>query len=100
VRRAAKVDDNHGEIVKALRSYGCSVLDLSAVGKGCPDLLVTPPNSHSAFLMEIKDGKKPPSARKLTDAQVKFHSEWTGWISVVTSVDEALLAVGVFREQN
>jgi hypothetical protein len=43
VRRAAKVDANHGEIVKALRSAGCGVLDLSAVGNGCPDLLVHAP---------------------------------------------------------
>lgn len=96
MRRAAKVDDNHREIVKALRQAGCGVLDLSKVGNGCPDLLVHPPAfpaCRMAVLMEVKDGNKPPSARKLTDAQVKFHAEWKGWIHTVTSVDDALKAI-------
>ena len=98
MRRAAKVDANHAEIVAALRSAGCGVLDLSAVGKGCPDLLVHPPEfpaNRMAFLMEIKDGKKPPSARKLTPAQVKFHAEWKGWVYTVTNAEEALKAAGL-----
>ncbi len=98
MRRAAKVDDNQAAIVAALRQAGCGVLDLSAVGKGCPDLLVHPPAFPAcrvAVLMEIKDGGKPPSARKLTPAQVKFHAEWKGWIHTVTSADEALAAVGL-----
>ena len=98
MRRAAKVDDNHAEIVSALRSVGCGVLDLSAVGKGCPDLLVHPPtfpDCRMAFLMEIKDGNKPPSARKLTKHQIKFHAEWKGWIYTVTNVEEALKACGL-----
>ncbi len=40
MRRAAKIDRNHVEIVAALRGVGASVQDLAAVGKGCPDLLV------------------------------------------------------------
>jgi hypothetical protein len=98
VRRAAKVDANHGEIVKALRDAGCGVLDLSKVGNGTPDLLVhapTFPACRMPVLLEIKDGKKPPSARELTPAQIKFHAEWKGWIFVVTSVDEALAALGI-----
>jgi hypothetical protein len=98
VRRAAKVDANHGEIVKALRSAGCGVLDLSAVGNGCPDLLVhapTFPACRTAYLLEIKDGSKPPSARKLTPEQEKFHRTWKGYLFVVTSPDEALEAVGI-----
>lgn len=98
MRRAAKVDANHAAIVAALRDAGCGVLDLSAVGKGCPDLLVHPPTfpeCRMAVLMEIKDGAKSASRRKLTPAQVKFHAEWKGWIHTVTSVDEALKAVGL-----
>jgi len=98
MRRAAKVDANHGEIVAALRAAGCGVLDLSAVGSGCPDLLVhgpTYPWRHT--LLEVKDGAKPPSARKLTPDQEKFHAGWKGFIHVVKSVDEAFDAVGVTR---
>jgi hypothetical protein len=93
MRRAAKVDANHADVVKALRDMGCSVCDLSAVGKGCPDLLVTSPiYPFETLLMEVKDGGKPPSARKLTADQEKFHARWKGRIVVVSSVTEALTA--------
>lgn len=98
MRRAAKVDDNHGEIVKALRQAGCGVVDLSAVGNGVPDLLVHPPtfpDCRQAVLLEIKDGSKPACRQKLTPAQEKFHAGWKGWLFVVRNVDEALAAVGV-----
>lgn len=98
MRRAAKVDANHAEIVRTLRSAGCGVLDLSAVGNGCPDLLVhapTFPACRMPVLLEVKDGKKPPSARALTPAQERFHREWKGWVFVVTSPDEALVALGL-----
>lgn len=95
MRRAAKVDDNHGEIVQALRDAGCGVLSLAAVGKGCPDLLVHGPlYPWRHTLLEVKDGSKPPSARRLTPDQAKFHEAWKGWIHVVTSVEEALDAAG------
>lgn len=96
MRRAAKRDDNHAQIVSALRAAGCGVLDLGAVGKGCPDLLVHPPmfpDCRMAVLMEIKNLKG--RGNKLTKDQVKFHSEWKGWIHTVTSVDEALAAMGI-----
>jgi len=98
MRRAAKVDANHAEIANALRDAGCGVLDMSPMGKGVPDLLVHPPTfpeCRMPVFLEVKDGNKPPSARKLTPAQVKFHAEWKGWIFVVTSVDDALRAVGI-----
>jgi hypothetical protein len=96
MRRAAKVDANHAEIAKALRSAGCGVLDLSAVGNGCPDLLVhAPTHPHAVALIEVKDGKKSPSKRKLTPAQQEFHATWRGPIAVVTNVAEALAAVGI-----
>lgn len=96
MRRAAKVDANQAEIVKALRQAGCGVLDLSAVGKGCPDLLVHPPtypDCRFVALMEIKN--KKGRGDKLTPAQVKFHEGWKGWIYRVTSVQEALDCMGI-----
>jgi hypothetical protein len=98
MRRAAKVDANHAEIVRALRAAGCGVLDLSRVGDGCPDLLVhapTHPACQFGILLEIKDGNKPPSARKLTPAQLKFHAAWKGFLFVVENVEQALAAVGL-----
>lgn len=93
MRRAAKRDRNHPEIVKALRDAGCRVLDLGAVGNGCPDLLVR--RGGLMKFLEVKDGKKPPSARALTLDQVRFHREWEDSVEVVTSAREALAAMGI-----
>ena len=97
MRRAAKVDDNHAEIVRALRDIGCSVLSLAAVGKGAPDLLVGACFGISGrrvnFLLEIKDGDKSPSRRKLTDDEQTFHAAWRGHLAIVESVDDALRVV-------
>ena len=91
-----KKDGNHDEIVAALLAVYAGVVDLSAVGDGVADLLVHMPVApFDTFLMEIKDGSLPPSHRKLTPAQERFHAEWRGRIVVVTSVNEALAAVGV-----
>ena len=96
MRRAAKVDANQAEIVRALRQAGCGVVDLSKVAGGVPDLLVHPPtypDCRMAVLMEIKN--KKGKGEKLTPAQVKFHAEWKGWIHQVTTVAEALAAMGI-----
>lgn len=96
MRRAAKKDANHAEIVSALRAAGCGVCDLAAVGGGVPDLVVcAPTHPFKTSLIEIKDGSKPPSARQLTPDQVKFHAAWRGDIAIVTTVAEALAAVGI-----
>lgn len=91
MRRAAKVDANQSEIIAALRRIGATVQPLHAVGAGCPDLLVGWRGMTS--LLEIKDGSKPPSARKLTPDQVKWHAEWQGHVAVVESVKEAIEAI-------
>jgi hypothetical protein len=88
MRYAARVDANQTQIVSALRAAGATVQSLSAVGQGCPDLLVGYQGIN--ILMELKDGKKPPSERKLTSDQIVWHSEWKGVVFLVTSVDEAL----------
>lgn len=88
MRRAAKVDANQTEIVKALRQVGASVQSLASTGKGCPDLLVGFRGVN--WLLEIKDGQKVKSARKLTDDQVVWHQTWRGKVYIVESVDQAL----------
>ena len=77
MRRAAKVDANHPAIVEALLSVsGVTVHSLAGIGCGCPDLLVGA--KGKTFLVEVKDGSKPPSHRTLTDDQEKWIREWTG----------------------
>ena len=95
MRRAARVDDNHGAIVKALRQAGYSVLSLAPIGRGCPDLLVGVRSSNVSrnVLIEVKDGSKPPSARMLTADERAFHATWAGQVAVVDSIESALAMV-------
>lgn len=92
MRRAAKVDANQADIVEALRAVGATVQPLHMVGDGCPDLLVG--YRVQNFIMEVKDGDKPPSRRKLTPDQVDWHSEWRGQKAVVKTPEEALAVIG------
>lgn len=88
MRFRAKVDANHGEIVKALRQAGCSVQSLAQLGKGVPDLLVA--RNGFMWLMEVKDGDKPPSGRKLTEDELSWGSRWKGPVYTVLSVAQAI----------
>ena len=84
-RYAAKVDTNQQPIVRDLRNiFGPDVvLDLSAVGRGCPDIMVGVRGRN--LLMEIKTDKG-----KLTADQVYFHREWGGQVHIVRTLDDAL----------
>jgi len=88
MRYANRVDENQSDIVKALRKAGATVRIIT-MGDGVPDLLVG--YQGYTLLLEVKDGKKPPSARSLTEAEQKFFNEWTGgMLAIVNSVEEAL----------
>ena len=91
-RYARRVDDNQAEIVQALRASGASVQHLYAVGHGCPDLLVA--RAGVNYLLEVKDCRKSPSERRLTPDEAAWHQAWNGSVMVVSSVDEALRAIG------
>lgn len=96
MRRAAKIDSNQIQVVSALRAAGASIQSLSAVGKGVPDLLCK--YQGTFYLIEVKDGQKPPSARKLTPDQVKWHEKWKcAFLGVVESPDEALRFIGAIK---
>lgn len=91
MRRAAKIDANQKEIVKALRQLGASVLLLHRVGQGCPDALVG--RCGINVLLELKDGSLSPSRQRLTPDEKNFFDSWGGQVAVVTSVKEAVDAV-------
>lgn len=91
MRRAASTDANQAEIVESLRAIGCSVQILAAVGQGTPDLLVGYRGAN--HLLEVKDGAKTPSKRKLTQDQVAWHASWRGQVCVVESVEQAIESV-------
>lgn len=90
MRRAARTDANEAEIVRAFEAFGCLVHDTSALGGGFPDLVVRA--YDRVLLVEVKDGSKPPSARRLTPDQVAFQQR--GWVvHVVTCLDDVIALV-------
>lgn len=93
MRRAAKVDANQEQVVSALRAAGATVQSLAAMGNGVPDLLVV--FRLNLFLLEIKDGSKPPSAQKLTPLQKQWALTWP--VKVVNSPEAALRAIGAIH---
>lgn len=85
-----KTDQNQKEIVKVLRQVGADVLDLSAVGGGCPDLVVAWRGEN--VFVEVKN---PQTRGKLRDTQKEFFDRWRGKKIVVYSADEALQKLGI-----
>lgn len=90
MRRAARTDGNHQDVVQALRGAGILVKSTAAVGDGFPDLLCA--FRGVLVLLEVKDGSLPPSERKLTAKETEFVAAWPRTY-VVTSPEEAVLAV-------
>ena len=87
MRRAARRDASEDQIVSALEACGAYVTKINDAGRF--DLLCWY-RGHT-LLLEVKDGRKPPSAQKLTPAEEKFHCEWPGDnLHIVNSVDSAL----------
>ena len=91
MKRAARIDANQNEIVAALRGIGATVAITSTLGKGFPDLVVGYRGKN--YLLEIKDGNKPPSARKLTDDEQQWHECWRGQVAVIESPHDAMKLV-------
>lgn len=84
--RANRIDSNQPEIVAHFRAFGCSVLNISSLKKCC-DLIVS--RSGRSIFIEVKDGSKVPSARKLTPDEEVFKAE-TKWAwRLVESIKDA-----------
>ncbi len=82
-------DNNHDEIVLALRESGASVAETHEMSRGFPDLVVG--YNGENYFIEIKN---PRSGHGITDAQVKWHSNWRGQVAVANSAEEALEIIG------
>ena len=76
MRKRGRVDANQKKIVEQLRRLGCSVAVTSMIGNGFPDLVVGDGNRN--YLIELKDGTKPPSAQALTNDEIMFIDNWRG----------------------
>ena len=88
-----RVDGNQTAIVMALRAHGYSVMSLSTVGKGCPDLLVGVQSLN--ILLEVKMPKK-----KLRPQQEGFRACWKGQCATVTSAEDAVKVVDLIVRAN
>lgn len=93
MRTAARTDANHAEIRDALRRIGCVVIETHQL-KNAFDLLVF--YRGCTYIVEVKDGNKVPSKRKLTDGEqrCKDSLESVGvTYHIVESVDQAIKLV-------
>lgn len=97
MRRAARRDENHGSIKAAFQALDMSVLDIASTPCGF-DLVVG--YKTQAILVEVKDGEKPPSARKLTDNEALAHFKWQGPKAIVTNVGDACHVAQLLRERH
>lgn len=94
---AAKRDANEEQIVSALRAVGCLV-HIMMNGKGFPDLFVWSPFLDEFVALEVKDGNRVASQRRLTPDQVAWHEKWSlakKRIHVVETLAEAFKACGI-----
>lgn len=97
MRRAAKIDSNQPDIIKALRQVGARVQPIHTVGKGCPDLLVA--YRDRWHVLELKDGAKVPSKQTLTEDEERWHDEFgqQAPVHVCNSVESALKVIGAMN---
>jgi hypothetical protein len=86
--RARRVDANHNPIIAVFREAGFSVYDASAFGRGFPDCVLG--YEGRSFLVEIKDGSRIPSERKLKPTQKRFADGWKGHYKVIETIEQAL----------
>lgn len=84
MRRAARVDENQDDIVKAMRAVGASV----HVIKEPIDLMVG--FRKRTIAMEVKN---PDKDWRLTDQQEEFFREFRGEAYIVENVAQAIAAL-------
>ena len=86
---ARKKDDNHDEIVNEFQRLGCGVKDVHNLPDFC-DIIIC--YQGATVMVEIKDGRKAPSSRRLTEGEKQFSDEWIGkggkW-ACIESVEQA-----------
>ena len=90
-------DQNHAEIVKALKECGYSVLDLAMVGSGCPDILIGYKDAQGKpknILVEIKT-----ESGSLRPCQIDFFHSWQGSVMMTRNANELLSTLEILKSQ-
>lgn len=90
MRARPRIDNNHREIVEALRAAGAGVTSMASLGKGVGDLLVS-------FRMRwyVIECKSPGG--KLTKDECAWIQGQRAAVYVVNSVEDALEAIGAVQ---
>lgn len=89
-----RTDSNQKKIMDMCRSIPTlSVFSTHTIGKGFPDIIIGYRGKN--YLFEIKDGEKPKSATKLTEAEREFHRRWNGHVAIAYSFDDILNALNI-----
>ena len=88
MRRAAKVDTNHRELLDLAQTLGGFVIDCRSLGEGKPDAFVFIRTHWRAVEIKFGDGK-------LTPDQEKLHRQCP--ITIWRTKDDVLAAFGVVR---
>jgi hypothetical protein len=89
-RIAPRIDANQTAIVAAFRKLGCAVEIITKP----VDLAVA--RNGRTLLVEVKDGAKSPSQRRLTPAQQKFRDSWPDMVPIVESIADVEYVVRAF----
>ena len=97
MRKHAKKDDNHNRIAEVFEINGATVLDMSPLGDGAPDMCVGFLGNN--ILVEVKNGALPKSKQQLTPDEEKFHAAWRGTIVTIHNEIEALQLINFLRKK-
>jgi hypothetical protein len=96
-RQAAKKDGNHNSLFGLAQQVCDAVFDTSAAGNGFPDFVCA--RNGNVYLVEVKNDQLPPSKRRLTPQEIKFHTVWQRVaptkVAVVKDDKEFLALVGL-----
>jgi len=84
-----RTDANQKQIIELVRKLpGASITSTHTIGKGFPDLVIGYKGIN--YLIELKDGNKPKSQKKLTPDEVEFHMKWNGQIAICENFEDIL----------
>ena len=92
---APRKDDNHKSLVDTIIKVGGQVIDISALGRGVPDLIV---NTRKGIqLAEVKNPKTDYGKAGASKSQKKWASNWQSRVYIIRTDEDAInLVMGKF----
>ena len=96
MRHKARIDANQNRIRDVFRKMGATWQSLASVGSGCPDAVIGYEGGN--YMVEIKDGEKPISKRRLTPQQQDWFANWAGQVTIIESEEQTMNFLKKIRE--